>query len=244
MLPHSCSIATPSPPESVFSDSTDQIAGVINVGGNGGNARRTAERYCGGEVSPLGSIDYHGRSSSPSPIAVSVGSKTIGTTVMHGPVTNEIISPDNLIPPQHPNYQIVVERAAFTTIIADARIPNGDIRRTWPARPQRLRLPSPPPPLPLLLQTPLVHYHPSSNTLTFASLGDSLCLLLSSSDGAILHRTPYDKPHVAEERERIDKMAGRIHTPPLHPLQARTPRRASCGCIPIPILRLSHNPQN
>ena len=120
MLPHSCSIATPSPPESVFSDSTDQIAGVINVGGNGGNARRTAERYCGGEVSPLGSIDYHGRSSSPSPIAVSVGSKTIGTTVMHGPVTNEIISPDNLIPPQHPNYQIVVERAAFTTIIADA----------------------------------------------------------------------------------------------------------------------------
>ena len=87
MLPHSCSIATPSPPESVFSDSTDQIAGVINVGGNGGNARRTAERYCGGEVSPLGSIDYHGRSSSPSPIAVSVGSKTIGITVMQGPVT-------------------------------------------------------------------------------------------------------------------------------------------------------------
>ena len=82
-------------------------------------------------MTPLGSIDYHGRSSSPSPVAVSVGSKTIGTTVMHGLVTNEIISPDNLIPPQHPNYQIVVERAAFATIIlpiiADARIPNGDI---------------------------------------------------------------------------------------------------------------------
>lgn len=58
--------------------------------------------------------------------------------------------------------------------------------------------------------------------LYFASVGDSLCILADARDGTVLFRTTHDKAHTEEERDRILTMGGKIHVPPLHPLQARS----------------------
>jgi len=57
--------------------------------------------------------------------------------------------------------------------------------------------------------------------LYFANVGDSLSFLAkynsSSAETTIVHRNRFDKPHLPEEKERIERMGGKVFIPPQHP---------------------------
>ncbi len=58
----------------------------------------------------------------------------------------------------------------------------------------------------------------------FANVGDSLSFLgkydKKSGETTILHRNRFDKPHLPDERERIERLHGKIFIPP-HPENSR-----------------------
>lgn len=59
----------------------------------------------------------------------------------------------------------------------------------------------------------------------FANVGDSTTFVATyekvTGTTAVAHRNRKDKPHMAEERARIEAMGGKVHAPPDHPIMAR-----------------------
>ena len=60
--------------------------------------------------------------------------------------------------------------------------------------------------------------------LYFANAGDSLSFLASydrkSAQTTIVHKNRFDKPYLPDEKERVERMGGKVHIPP-HPINAR-----------------------
>mmetsp|Transcript_24540 Transcript_24540/g.54226 ORF Transcript_24540/g.54226 Transcript_24540/m.54226 type:complete len:457 (+) Transcript_24540:245-1615(+) len=63
------------------------------------------------------------------------------------------------------------------------------------------------------------------NKIYFANVGDSTTFVAThervTGTTAVAHRNRKDKPHMAEERARIESMGGKVHAPPDHPIMAR-----------------------
>jgi len=59
----------------------------------------------------------------------------------------------------------------------------------------------------------------------FANAGDSTTFVASynrrTGETKVVHRNKKDKPHLAEERARIEASGGKVRSPPDHPIQAR-----------------------
>lgn len=58
--------------------------------------------------------------------------------------------------------------------------------------------------------------------LFFANTGDSRTILVQASENVtVMYHTRFDKPHLLDERARIESSGGRIHTPPQNPALSR-----------------------
>lgn len=58
--------------------------------------------------------------------------------------------------------------------------------------------------------------------LFFANAGDSRTILVQAEPNAtVVYHTRFDKPHLPDERARIEGSGGRIHTPPQNPAMSR-----------------------
>ena len=58
--------------------------------------------------------------------------------------------------------------------------------------------------------------------LFFANTGDSRTILVQAVPNAtVAYHTRFDKPHLPDERARIEGQGGKIHTPPLNPAMSR-----------------------